>query len=808
MSVFKWLGRASERRPWLVIGVITLTSVVMVIGTMRIKSNFDFKSMLPPHADSVKALNDVNAIFGGTNEERIVLEQDNVIDPVLLKQVEDYQAALQSETQLWDSFATRVTTPFDNMKQFTPEAMQLLSTGSVLALAALQGQTFPTLNAADLPADALVEQVNANLRYNILAEQAGGMAAQSNITPDHHAMLLSVSVNPDLTNQKEQSKYVKRFRSFTQDYFARAGSPDVYTGGNISSSVESMEDTQRESMFLFSLAFLFILLILFLTFRRVSDVALTLLVILVTVLWVQGMSGWLNIPFTFTSTALMPLLLGIDIAYAIHVLSRYYEERRKGGDPFQSAFTSVGTVGVAVFLTAATTAFGFASFGISSMPPIQQFGLLCVLGVMFAFFLSVTLLPASLVLRDRSEKAQAKWKAKQEKRRKQDGESWVDRGLVKVAVLAEHHRLLVGIVTVVVLGFSVFMALQLGTSMDLKAMRGSGTPASQALDKVNEYFGGQDQAITLLKGDIFNPQVLGAMLAYENGLGEDSPTDRDGAPIFERSKVVSVADIMAQMPGGLPQTEEQAKMAFQGLKASGMDLSGLVGSDGSAALIVARVPLTDDKDMEKAAVFMRQESSLITEGNSGLTVANTGVPVLVNDIMGNLVPTQLKTSLLALILCAAIVILVFSSVTFGLAAASVVFIGILLELGSLRLFGWSLDFMTVMISSLVIGAGIDFGIHVTHRFREEWHHGGVDVHEAVRLTIANVGKALLAAAVTTAGAFAIIAFSSQSFLRRFGLITALSLTFALIGALVVLPSGLAWLAQRSDRKKGRFQPAE
>ena len=173
----------------------------------------------------------------------------------------------------------------------------------------------------------------------------------------------------------------------------------------------------RESSILFLSAFVFILIVLFLTFRKLSDVLATVAVIIVTVIWVIGLGGWLGFPFTYTSAAIFPLMLGIDIAYAIHVLSRYYEERRKGSDPYQSALRSVVTVGVAVFLTAATTAFGFASFGISNMPPIQQFGALCVAGVMFSFVLAVTLLPAILVLRDRGDKAQARWEKKQYKRK-------------------------------------------------------------------------------------------------------------------------------------------------------------------------------------------------------------------------------------------------------------------------------------------------------------------------------------------------------------------------------------------------------
>jgi predicted RND superfamily exporter protein len=178
---------------------------------------------------------------------------------------------------------------------------------------------------------------------------------------------------------------------------------------------------------------------------------------------------------------------------------------------------------------------------------------------------------------------------------------------------------------------------------------------------------------------------------------------------------------------------------------------------------------------------------------------SSGLPLLFHEMLGTIVPTQIKTTAVALILCALIVILVFRSFLFGLAASSVVFISVVMELGALALLGWPLDFMTVMVSSLVIGAGIDFGIHVTHRFMEEWRDGGVEVDEAIRRTVGNVGKALIAAAVTTAGAFFIMAFSRLGFLQRFGVITALSLIFALLSSLLILPSVLAGIAQHLEK---------
>jgi hypothetical protein len=129
--------------------------------------------------------------------------------------------------------------------------------------------------------------------------------------------------------------------------------------------------------------------------------------------------------------------------------------------------------------------------------------------------------------------------------------------------------------------------------------------------------------------------------------------------------------------------------------------------------------------------------------------------------------------------------------------------------------GWTLDMMTVLIASLIIGMGIDYGIHVTHRFLEEYSPGEVSVAEALNICVTRVGKPLLASAVSTAGAFLVISFSKMQPIRRFGLITALSLTVSLFASLLVLPSIITLIARRrqlveekTPAEAGELKPAE
>lgn len=792
--IFGWAGRLSEKRPWWVILVIVLISAFAVAGIARTKSEFGYKTMLPKGIESVVALNEAEDVFGGVSEEQVLITAPDVLDGKVLRKVVDYAADIKKQKELWPAFVNNVATPLDDMVYIPGGAPASVSAPEPLLTRA------PTLSDAEL-----ARQVKLNL---VLAEQQSkkiGLGSRSeSISKDDRALLINVRQNPRM-KANEQMKRVTDFEKWSSRQFEGLEGARVYVGGMASMNKDSNERTMKDMKLLFGLAFLFVIIVLFLTFRRLTDVLLTMLVIMVTLVWVMGLGGWLNFPFTYTTSSIMPLMLGIDIAYAIHVLSRYYEERRKGNDPNKSVLNSVGTVGVAVFLTAATTAFGFVSFGISNLPTIQQFGALCVAGVLVSFVLAVTLLPACIMLRDRRKKSREKWEKKQARRSGNSGQGVLDKVLVKVAVVSEHHRKIVlAVATVLVVG-CIALGTQVSTEADMQKMMPADTPSAVAQNKVNEHFGGQDLAYTLVKGNILEPKSLNAILSYEDDLAASEERSEKGELLFERSKMFSIADLVQMANNGsIPKSKADVMTLLMGLANGGTGGSSnmlMNPEHPDVTMVSIRVNRGLQNDMKRIAEVMRAENKKIMGGDPDLKLTTSGMPILINDLMGSIVPTQLKTSALALVLCALIVILIFGSVFFGLAATSVVFIGIALEMGTLFLLKWPLDFMTVMVSSLVIGAGIDFGIHVTHRFREEWHEGGVEIDEAMRRTIGNVGKALVAAAVTTAGAFAIIAISQISYMRRFGGITALSLTFALLASLLVLPSILAWWASRVEKKR-------
>jgi uncharacterized protein len=186
---------------------------------------------------------------------------------------------------------------------------------------------------------------------------------------------------------------------------------------------------------------------------------------------------------------------------------------------------------------------------------------------------------------------------------------------------------------------------------------------------------------------------------------------------------------------------------------------------------------------------------------AGLTYTLGGITPLTKDMTRNIIPTETWSSMLALALCAIVLMIIFRSISFGLITLTVALAGVAAEIGFLRVMGWPLDIMTSLVSALVIGIGVNFGILFTHRYIQEKKVEGVTSAQAIGTTMTNLGRANVIAAVTTIAAFVIIMFSGIVPLRRFGGVTAVAITACLAASLTLMPALLAIHTRRTEERE-------
>ena len=766
------IARMCERRPRTVILVAILLSCFMAYGVTKVSMTTDFKKFLPEGYPSVKTTLELENQFGTTSSEMILLKADNVTKADVIRAMLALENALQSDPQL-DNYITDILMYTDSILKYIP-------------------------NYELLP-DNILETSVETILENLLSNPQTAGEINKLLTADRKATVIYVYINTKLSRSELMDK-TTILRARVDDFKHAHTNLTASVGGTYSSYNDIMEMMNRDNRILIPVAAILVVIILFLTFRRFSDIFLCALVIGLGSMWAVGAMGHLGLDFTMVHVALIPLLLGMGANYSIYILSRYYEGRGKMLRAEKAVVISVGTIGVAVLMCMVTTVIGFASFSISDLPPIQTLGILAGLGILFMFVLATTLLPSIIILRDKGKTGKVKAAAAKRGKR-------LDMALSSAATGAERHRKIVVLVVAGIAALCGVSAFGVSTTMSFETFLPSDVESIVAQSEIENLFGGQSYLFVLARGQLSSLGGLGSMYMFENAVVSD--VNNPQRQLITGS--LSLADLvfahaMATGENVLLLTEPEISAIVENLKTSPATqtyMRMLLSGDNSVAAILFFVNAKTDKEMEQATKIVRAHVPSYTGVFLTLTTngapAVGGEPAIIADIMGGITSGMAKTTLVAMVLCLMVLIIIFKSPAIGAMCILPVALVLAFEFGTLRLLSWSLDVLTMGISALVIGSGIDYSIQIVYRFREEWKVRGRPPQEAIRTTVMNTGTSILAAMATTVGVFGVLALSRMPALGRFGSLTAIVIVYALIATLFILPCVIAFYALRKKK---------
>jgi predicted RND superfamily exporter protein len=785
---------------WLVL------SLPVIWGVTRIEARTSQRDLVPTRYESSRTLQHMDELFGKIENSDIVLEGVDMTSFPMVKKLMLIEEELRAE--VGEGRIQSVNSYLGDFVKGVEKETGFQSIGSLFRLYNENMQVpDPSNPDRTLPfKDVLVQGVDTMLAdpvNQLMIIDKGGLLSR-----DEQAARVMVILTPE-TASGQHADSARKIEEFAKTYFS--DDPDlaglqVRVAGDPSLEKDLEHYIKGNTLFLILIAMLFMILILYFTFRRLSDVFLCLMVIFLSVMWIFGLMGWFKIPFTLISVALGPLILGINIADVVYMMSRFYEEMHEGRVVKEAARRAILTVGVAVFLAAVSTIFGFASFAFSDLTTIQQFGLMACLGEAVGFLLSVTLLPAVMIWREeRREKKEGQYWAQRKRIFARGRSTRLDAILRRAAGVSNAHPVIILSCTGVIIIVCFLGAMRLETTSDLRNLIPQNLPAIQAQHEEERLFGGQQTDFVLVSGDLFTPQAMQAMYDFEQNLGSRE--------YFFPEGITTLEDIMAAALAGTQgvdllslKTPEEVRAAYESVK--GFIPREVLTEDGRTTLISINSYAAPNSDIVTAKRQTLQDVVSDDLGKSGLGHEVGGMTPLTADLVGNLVPTQILTSIFALVLSGLVLMLIFRSFFMGLATLSVLLVSISVEIGFLAIILWPLDMMTVLVTSMIIGVGIDFGIHVTWRFREEYGHREESARQALEITATSVGRPIVAAALSTAAAFFILTFTRIMPVRRFGGVTAIALVVGLAATLLVLPAMLTLITRYNKKFIKVEEPAD
>ena len=395
--------------------------------------------------------------------------------------------------------------------------------------------------------------------------------------------------------------------------------------------------------------------------------------------------------------------------------------------------------------------------------------------------------------------------------------------VARIVTFAADNSVKVIFLTVLITALSIYSALQLTPSFDVKDFFDSESEFVVGLDKFDEFIAGGEPGVTFVKGDLTDPTVYDDIKIYIeelrgiNLVGETPSGDVTfglnalnvlttimhnpvSVATIEEATGITITDSTSN---GIPDTKQQIATIFEHSLQKGVwgDSQNLIlrpdqvqgavyfrRNEEALTTIQFQMPGTRDQAVVTAALKEITPSVLKLENHPSLSkVALTGSPFQ-REVQLSESTRTLYTSLPIAIVAAATLLLITMR-SFRYAIVTVIPIGLVVAwlYGVMYAFGFSLNFVTAMIGAISIGVGIDYSIHMTIRFREELNRNESRIL-AVQKAAGGTGVALVASAASSIVGFAIMGFAPMPMFASYGQLTSLMISFALISSLVVLPA--------------------
>ncbi|MDI9440763.1 MAG: RND family transporter [Firmicutes bacterium] len=752
----RWI-KFVQHRPWLVIAVVFAITVGLASFLPRMEFDASIENMMPQDDPVLAELQDAVADFGSQDLFFIAIESDDVFRPATLQKIADLTAALEEVPAV-----KGVENPFN--------VQMVESSFFGIEIAPM---------AAEVPQTA--DEIEA-FKARILASPYGGRL----ITADGRGAALMLDVEWDLEGNNRE-KVINEISSVVEGYI---GPEEIHMVGDAYILHYTEQAMKRDLRNLVPIVVLVIATTLYFTFRSFLGVLVPLLTVGAALTWTVGLMIWYGIPVSMISMAMPVILVTLGIASGIHILNKYLETLGQGMSKESALQETFATITSPVLMAAFTTAAGFASLITAFVQPIKEFGVITAVGVMIAMTLSLSLIPAMLVLWKKPE-------VKQEKREAGVLNRFL-KTLTQWTISRPAYITAIAVVIVLVFGFG---ATRITLESNIVNYFGANSPVKKGTMVIEEIFGGSMQISVVVDTGVEDgfkdPAMLEELIVIQDYLNSWDSINH----------ATSLADVVRELNQALwegdpefyavPETREgvaQQLLLFSMQGGSGLD--SLVSYDYSRALVTAQMKTLDAEMLGETIAAVESYLAELYRDRSDISVKLVGTPKVMMRLMNRYVQTQISSLASSSVAVGLIVAALMKSVLLGILTLVPLFFTVLINFGLMGYAGLPLDAVTSIIAGVVIGLGVDYAIHYISRYRLE-RANGHQMEQALLNTGVSAGRGIFFNALALVIGFMVLVFSHFRAIAVFGFLISVTMVVSSFAALVVIPL----LLQYFDRKK-------
>ena len=679
--------------------------------------------------------------------------------------------------------------------------------------------------------------LHRDLNYDATCEYLSDpQNASGDAAPISSSTLWVIMVDPNLEDTERQ---IRQDQIRTQlDQISSNTSLDYHSTSLDLVSHDINKSTLGELVMLITGAVLVVVLLLSIAFRSVRGVAFPLVGLSAALVWTYGGMAMAGIQFSILEVAVAPVVLGLGIDYSIHLQRRYNTFRAEGESASVAWLKGFDTLKVALGLAVITTMAAFLANIVSPLPPLRNFGFALAFGVFCAFASSTLLVGALHVVMERDSAAYAKHI------------EWMRFGKFgnyMVGFQKMNQTKVIGVVALLTIGSVIMAAAKLETEFDLTDFLDEDMDVMEGRGALYESYdaAGWKPIYILIEpsaGSDSIPddalfltahQLLDNWLESTNGVVAPTSTAGNIHPVYDGPYPILYDAVEGDsdfgllynmvIDGKLVTTQEFSEGDISSALYS-LSLNHSIADPLTGETWSDRVSKSISFNDENQIQFIRMEVLIEVKTSSDSSAvlaafrstvddfANSGCPtnclidakvhvagdsVSLEAVLDGLTESQVQSTLISLAVCFTVLLALTRRIGPALIIVLPVGIAATWVVGAMALLNLNWNVMTVMVTALTIGLGIDYSIHVWRRF-EAMKTKETDIWSAMREMYASTGVALVLSAGTTVCGFSVLLMSQMPVVQEFGLVTAITVFFSLILALVLLPVFLILDAQSKN----------
>lgn len=600
------------------------------------------------------------------------------------------------------------------------------------------------------------------------------------------AAVLIINLDDKFIGSSKRKELISSITSLG-DLYSKESTNKIYYSGLPYLRTTNSEMIRNEVKLFIILAMLVTAIILFLFFRSIKAMFISMLIVAIGVTWSFGTLAILDYEITILSALIPPLLIVIGVPNSIFLINKYHNEFKAHGNKSKALVRMIKRVGNITILTNTTTALGFATFILTSSQDLRQFGLVASINIFAVFFLSLLLIP--ILLSYISPPKQRDTKHLDRK--------WIQYITTKIIYWVTHRRQHIYVYTIIIAIVAFFGLLKMKTSGNI----------TDDIPKDTEFY----------QGINFFEKNFNSVLPFEitidthrkNGMTRLSTLKKidmlvdtiSTYPQFSRSiSIIDAVKFFKQTVYNgnskfyeLPNSQEKGWLLNY---ADNSDVSSnwmetFLDKDKQVGRISLQVVDIGTKEMNDIRKKLRVQIDQIFDKEK-FNVKMTGSSVVFLEGTTYLVKNLFTSLFLAILLISLFMAWMFNSFRMVMVSLIPNIIPLLLTAAIMGYFGIAIKPSTILVFGIAFGISVDDTIHFLAKYRQELKFNG-NIRKSVKKAIRETGVSMIYTSIVLFFGFSIFITSQFGGTIALGLLVSLTLMIALLSNLVLLPALLLTL---------------